>query len=143
MNKKLVASCAVVILGALMTSCLSLDRVDSWLLSKKGSAAINVAGVWDAGPLMGGGWGSANLGQRGDEVFGSIGMYSVTGVVNGENVYLVFLSGSRVYYSAQLSPGKDGSLTGVVVEGALIDTEDARLASKYPITLRKPEPDPR
>lgn len=112
-------------------------------MSKKGTASVNIAGVWDAGPLMGGGWGSANLGQRGNEVFGSIGPYNVTGVVNGDNIYLVFLSGARVYYSAHLNPAKDGSLTGVVVEGALIDTEDARLASKYPITLRKPEPDPK
>lgn len=140
MNKKRITSFVALSLCAFLFSCLSFDKADSWLAGKKGTAGINIAGIWDAGPLMGGGWGSANLGQRGNEVFGSIGPYNVTGVVNGDNIYLVFLSGSRVYYSAHLNPAKDGELTGIVVEGALIDTEDARTANKYPISLKKADP---
>jgi len=72
----------------------------SWLDSKAGKPSIRVDGAWEALEY---GWGGAGrFVQSGNEISGALGSYTVRGVVNGSDVYLVFDSGGWSYYSAVL-----------------------------------------
>jgi hypothetical protein len=123
-------------LCALMFSCLTPHQTNSWLDSRKGVPSINITGEWDAGPLYAGGWGGASIVQNGNTIVGTMGLYNVYGVVNGDDVYLVFKSGAKIYYTGHLKPSKDGSLIGVAAEGAFADEEGGN-ATRYPIIMKK------
>lgn len=56
-------------------------------------------------------WGEGYLRQEGNKISGAIGNYNITGIVSGKIVYLAFLYGGTVYYTARLEMFQD-SLTG-------------------------------
>lgn len=61
---------------------------------------------------------------------GAIGNYVIEGVVSGNKVYLVFLSGGVVYYTARLEMFEDG-----VLRGKYFDSDDKEQANGYPTSL--------
>ena len=127
-------------LATFLSSCLTYSQTNAWLNEQKGVPTINISGGWDAGSVFGGGWGGASIVQNGNEVVGTIGLYNIKGVVNGDNIYLVFTSGARIYYTAHLKPSRDGGFEGVAVEKAIVNTDRAGDAIKHPILLKKYSP---
>ncbi len=137
MNLRSFTSFILLASSVLLVSCLTIPQINSWLDAQKGTPTINVSGGWDAGSVFGGGWGGASMYQSGNEIVGTIGLYNIRGVVNGDNIYLAFTSGAKVYYTALLKPSRDGVLEGVVAEAAIVNTDKARDAVKYPIFMKK------
>lgn len=99
-------------------SCASGPReqieVDQWLNAKSGGEPpkIDITGRWS--DIQGSGmftWGEGYLRQEGNKISGAIGNYNITGIVSGKIVYLAFLYGGTVYYTARLEMFQD-SLTG-------------------------------
>jgi hypothetical protein len=90
------------------------DDLWLWLNTISGGKPpeIDITGKWrdtqGSGLLT---WGEGHLRQEQNKVSGVIGDYNVIGIVSGKIVYLVFLSGGRVYYTARLKMFQD-SLTG-------------------------------
>lgn len=80
---------------------------DRWLSDQSEPAAVNVAGNWISGD-----WGRGWLVQDGRKVRGTLGGYSVRGVVSGQQVYLLIAQGDWYYYSAVLDNPQPGLLTG-------------------------------
>jgi hypothetical protein len=80
---------------------------DNWLSDQSEPAAINIAGNWTSND-----WGRASLSQSGRRVTGTIGSYTVHGVVSGERAYLLVAQGDWYYYSAVLELQRPGLLTG-------------------------------
>jgi hypothetical protein len=81
----------------------------AWLDAQKDPAGINVNGTWDSDE-----WGAFHLlqteGSR--EVSGNGGGYSITGVVSGKRLFMLFSSRRAVDYCAILSPNGENSLIG-------------------------------
>jgi hypothetical protein len=93
---------------------LKQEEINPWLNSISGGkpAEIDVTGKWR--DTQGTGfftWGEGYLRQEKGKISGVIGDYNIEGVVSGKIIYLVFLSGGRVYYTARLEMFQD-SLTG-------------------------------
>ena len=102
-----------VLMLAACTTGLKKDEIDTWLTDISGAnpPAINVEGKWrdaDVDPNTPFGWGKGVFEQEGSRVTGYIGNYNVTGTVSGNKVYLVFLSGGSVYYTARLEMKEAG-----------------------------------
>ena len=105
-------SFTVVLLALLLisaTSCaLKQKDMDPWLDTIAGGkpAEIDITGKWcDAQGAQGSSlfsWGEGHLRQEQNTIRGTIGSYDIKGVVSGKIVYLVFLSGGKVYYTARL-----------------------------------------
>jgi len=122
------------------TASMQDSTMNEWLSSKTDAPAINISGIWDGGYAMGGGWGEARLVQTGREVSGSLGLYDrVTGVVSGQDVYLLISSSStgRIYFTAHLKQAVDGTLQGKAADGAVADGVDAANVIGYPILLKR------
>jgi hypothetical protein len=124
-------------ISLLLSSCLTAGDAREWVRLQKGVKGTNITGNWDSGSFFSGGWGSGHIVQTGMEIVGTMGMYTIEGVVNGDNIYLIFISGNRVYYTGQLKYMPDGTLVGTAVEKAIINTADARDKQKYPIILKR------
>lgn len=137
MNRKVYASFIILVLCGFITSCLTHHQANTWLNAKKGVPTINISGGWDAGSLVGGGWGGATVVQNGNEFFGTMGMYNIKGVVNGDTVYMIFTSGARIYYTGCLKPAQDGTLQGITVENEIIGQNESQNAMKHPIIMKK------
>lgn len=137
MKKTFSIALLLALLCMTVASCLTAGQVATWLESQKGVPTINITGEWDAGWVIKGGWGGVNVVQQGNQVVGTMGLYNVEGVVNGNKIYLVLKSGSRIYYTASLQPDQEGNLVGTVAEKAIIDTKDALGATKYPMIIKK------
>ncbi|OHD71031.1 MAG: hypothetical protein A2W19_08445 [Spirochaetes bacterium RBG_16_49_21] len=137
MNTKILASFILLAQCALISSCLTHYQTNTWLNTQKGVPTINITGGWDAGSVFGGGWGGASIVQNGNEIIGTIGLYNIKGVINGDNIYLIFTSGAKIYYTGHLKPSQDGSLVGITVENAIVDTNGAQNAMKHPIIMKK------
>jgi hypothetical protein len=96
-------------------SCaLKQKDIDPWLNTISGGKPpdIDITGKWR--DTQGTGfftWGEGYLHQEQNKIRGVIGDYNIEGIVSGKIVYLVFLSGGRVYYTARLEIFKD-SLAG-------------------------------
>ena len=106
-----------------MVSCASIhmkqDEIDPWLVEISGDkpAALNVQGRWHDPESEGVfGWGEGDIRQNGNKINGTIGSYSVSGVVSGEVVYVVFYTKGKVYYTAKLSMPESGVLSGKYFE---------------------------
>ncbi len=85
------------------------QQIDSWL-SKSGAEppTIDVTGKWHDAQGSGFlGWGEGYLRQEQNKISGTIGGYDIKGVVSGKTVYLVFLSGGAVYFTARLELSQD------------------------------------
>jgi hypothetical protein len=141
MKKKFIATSIIIALCAISSSCLMIGvtfgGARTWLNSMKGKPGIDITGEWDAGSVFGGGWGGSKFVQNGNEINGIMGLYNVQGVVDGDNVYLVFTSSDRVYYTGHLKPMDKKTMAGLAVEKAIINSEEAKDAQKYPIIMKK------
>lgn len=116
--------------------CLTFEKTNAWLNSQKGVPKINISGDWDAGSIFAG-WGSAIIVQKGNEFYGTLGLYNIKGVINGDNIYYILTSGSKIYYTGSLKYTQSGNLEGLAVEKAIVDTEGAVNATKYPLIMKK------
>jgi hypothetical protein len=133
---KYLAICLVVFT---VYSCVSLSReqTNAWLSTKGGASAINMTGSWDSGGIATGGWGGGNFIQEGQRFYGTMGLYYVDGIVNGDDVYMAISSGAKVYYTARLKKSADGTFAGKAVQEILIDKPEAQNAVTYLIMLKK------
>lgn len=110
----------LVLMSVALISCaagLKKGEIDPWLAEISGgkSPAVDVEGEWqdaDVDPNTPFGWGRGMLEQTNGRIEGRIGNYNITGKVSGNNVYLVFLSGGSVYYTARLEMKEKGLLRG-------------------------------
>jgi hypothetical protein len=98
-------------LGACSTA-LQVTEVDKWLSAKAGSTApvVQVSGEWQDSVYADNtfmGWGAGKFEQSGSTVTGSLGLYIVKGMVSGDKLYLVLMTGGSVYYTATLEMKKD------------------------------------
>jgi hypothetical protein len=104
-------------------SCSSGARkqieVDQWLNTISGGEPpkIDVTGKWhDSERVYIFSWGEGFLRQEQNKISGTIGSYNIKGVISGKIVYLVFLYGGTVYYTARLEMFQD-LLTGNYFKG--------------------------
>jgi hypothetical protein len=88
----------------------------AWLEANREAAAVNVTGVWEGAE-----WGRIPLSQRegGRRIIGTGDGWDVSGVVSGNQVYLLFSHKGKVAFSAKLTADATGALTGVYAPGLL------------------------
>ncbi len=122
----------------LVISCihgtLRQNEIDPWLNTISGGkpAEIDITGKWhDAEGSTFFGWGEGYLRQEGNQVSGAIGNYNIKGLVSGKTVYLVFLSGGSVYYTARLEMFQD------LLTGNYFKAEDKGQTKGYPTSLAR------
>ena len=128
----------IIVLAFLTVSCSGLTQheVITWMDTKTEPPGFNVSGSWQSvNGMLNGGWGNASLTQSEAQVSGTLGLYTVEGRVAGRKLYLMILSGNRVYYTATLEPGKGNTLTGMAYAKILPDDPEARYAERAPIQL--------
>ena len=92
---------------AACSTALQVKEVDKWLSVRAGSTApsINVSGEWQDSVYADNtfmGWGTGRFEQSGSTVTGNLGQYIIKGMVSGNKLYLVLLTGGTVYYTATL-----------------------------------------
>ena len=114
---------------------LKQEEIPNWLseISANEPPAINVTGKWydpNGNPVFG--WGEGYLRQNQNNISGAIGNYIIEGRVSSKKVYLVFLSGGKVYYTARLEMFEDG-----VLNGSYFDAGDIKQAGGYPTSLAR------
>lgn len=116
-----------------LTACaLRQKEIDPWLNTVSGAKPpeIDITGRWR--DTQGTGfftWGEGYLRQEQNRISGVIGDYNIKGIASGKIVYLVFLYGGRVYYTARLEHFKD-SLTG-----NYFSARDKKQVRGYPISF--------
>lgn len=116
-------------------SCaLKQKEIDPWLNTISGGKPpeINIAGKWR--DTQGTGfftWGEGHLRQAQNKISGNIGDYNIEGVVSGKIVYLVFLSRSRVYYTARLEMFQN------LLSGNYFKANDKEQKKGYPTSFTK------
>jgi hypothetical protein len=100
-----------------------------WLDANKGAATLNVTGVWEGGE-----WGRIPLSQRegGRRIIGSGDGWDISGVVSGNEVYLLFSHKGKVGFSAKLTSDGPNLLIGVYAPGLL-----SSASKTHPIRLSK------
>jgi hypothetical protein len=109
-------------------------EIDPWLSTISGGKPpeIDITGRWR--DTQGSGfftWGEGYLKQEQNKISGVIGDYNIKGVVSGKIVYLVFLYGGRVYYTARLELFKD------LLTGNYFKANDKKQKGGYPISFEK------
>jgi len=79
-----------------------------WLDAQKNPAALNVNGDWDSE------FGNLHLSQTSGnrDVNGISGGYTITGVVSGKSLFLLFSMGGSVEYCATLNYDSDSGMIG-------------------------------
>jgi hypothetical protein len=106
----------------MLTVGLSAKNLDTegkaWLDAHNEAAAINVDGVWYAK-----GWGKIFLKQTegSRDLTGTGDGWQITGVVSGEQVFLLFSNHGKVTYSAKLTSEGENSLNGSYSRGFMDD----------------------
>jgi hypothetical protein len=138
-----VVVCLILCLTA-CSSALTYTEVDSWLASKAGSdkAKVDVSGVWEDinknqltfNPWVGvasNDWGKGTFKQKGRDVTGNLDTYMIKGIVSGNTLIMVLMSGSTPYYMAKLDK-IDNELSGTYYY-----PKDKELQGPYPMTLKK------
>ena len=117
-----------------ISSALKQKEIDPWLNTISGGKPpeINVNGKW-RDPQGSGffAWGEGYLHQEQNKITGVIGSYNIEGVVSGKIVYLVFLYGDRVYYTARLEIFKD------LLTGNYFKANDKKQKRGYPASFVK------
>ncbi len=98
-----------------------------WLDSHNSPHRIDVTGRWSSDEF---GWGQ--LTQKGKDVTGYLGDYTIIGVTSGTDLYLAFVYDESVYYFVHMKPGGKNLLTGYYSDTPLIGYSE-----RSPITLRK------
>jgi hypothetical protein len=106
----------LLVLPMLFSGCFSTHARD-WLDSHAVAAIpeISIEGYWTSAE-----WGEGQLYQRGHNVTGSLGGYSVQGVVNRNTAYLVLPSVTYPRFTVVLWYDKTGLLVGNWVRGAIV-----------------------
>ena len=101
----------------------------AWLDANKEPAAVNVTGLWKSDE-----WGRVSLNQRegGRRIIGSGDGWDISGVVSGNDVYLVFFHKEKIAFSAKLRAESPVLLTGVYASGLLSSNSKTK-----PIRLSK------
>jgi len=113
------------------------EEIDPWLDTISGSKSpeIDITGKWyDAQGAQGSSlfnWGEGHLRQEQNKIRGAIGGYDIRGIVSGRIVYLVFLSGGRVYYTARLEIFQD------LLTGNYYKANDKEQRKGYPTSFAK------
>lgn len=128
---------SLILLISMMMSCATTLNYDAWLDAQSMPSQLDVTGKWNAGLSMAGGWGEANLIQKERNVYGTLGLYSIKGVVSKTSLFVKIFSGGHVYYTAKLDANKDGSLSGVAIKGAIVESPEASNADISIITMTK------
>jgi len=105
-----------------------------WLITISGGKPpeIDITGRWR--DSQGTGfftWGEGFLRQEQDKISGAIGDYNIKGIVSGKIVYLVFLSGGTVYYTARLEMFQD------LLTGNYFKANDKEQRKGYPASFAK------
>ncbi len=129
----------LVLISALLFSCKTMSPVktDTWLDGKRDAVAgFNIAGKWDCGPYMEGGWGEGIFTQVGNRVSGTLGPYNVDGIIDGKTFFMAIQGGTKLY-TAKLSLQPDGQLVGTYVFNNLIDGENASGADTKSISMKR------
>lgn len=98
-----------------------------WLDEHGRAASIGVSGTWYSDE-----WGGARLSQSGRTVTGSMGNYSVRGVISGPHAYLLLHSNGWVYYTAIIGRPSHDVLSGFYSSSVPFDVMDQR-----PLELRR------
>jgi len=78
-----------------------------WLAANAGASYIDVSGRWHADS-----WGGAMLTQTANKITGTIGDYTVNGVVKGRVVYLALSEDRWIYYTIIAKLTSSGALEG-------------------------------
>jgi hypothetical protein len=122
-----------------VTSCaLKQKEINPWLntISGEKPPEVDITGKWR--DTQGDGmftWGEGYLHQEQNKIRGVIGSYTISGVVSGKMVYLVFLYGNRVYYTARLEFFKN------LLTGNYFSARDKKQRKGYTTSFIKvPEP---
>ncbi len=107
-----------------------------WLITISGGKPpeIDITGKWHDAHAQGSywfGWGEGYLRQEQNKISGAIGSYNIIGVVSGKIVYLVFLSGGTVYYTARLEMFQD------LLTGNYFKANDKEQRKGYPASFAK------
>ncbi len=113
---------------------LRQNEIDPWLNTISGGkpSEINITGKWhDAEGSTYFGWGEGYLRQEQNKITGAIGNYNIKGVVSGKTVYLVFLSGGNVHYTARLEMSQD------LLTGNYFKATDKEQKKGYPTSLAR------
>ena len=95
---------------------------------------MDITGKWHDAHAQGSywfGWGEGYLRQEQNKINGAIGSYNIIGVVSGKTVYLVFLSGGRVYYTARLEMFQD------LLTGNYFKADDKEQKRGYPASFAR------
>jgi hypothetical protein len=127
----------ILLLMSCRTSAVNTPNYEAWLGAQNSPSQMDVSGKWDAGDAWSGGWGEANLIQEGRNVYGTIGLYSVKGVVSQTTLFLEFISNGYVYYTAKLDGKDDGSLSGMAFKEAIAESPETAKGEIYAITMKR------
>jgi len=119
------------------TSAVNTPNYEAWLGAQNLPSQMDVSGKWDSGDFLSGGWGNANLLQQGRNVFGTLGLYSVKGVVSQKTLFLELISKGYVYYTAKLEMKNDGSLTGIAIKDAIVESPETAKGEIYIINMKR------
>ena len=142
---------SLLIASLLMLSCthftLQVAEVDSWLIEKAGdkTPTVNISGKWQDwetdynydekrfNPFgWGTGWGKGAFDQKGKNITGIMGVYVIKGIVSGNRVYLVFISGGSVHYTANFEMIGDNELLGTYYSSS-----DIQQSKPYPMGFKR------
>ncbi len=113
---------------------LKQNEIDPWLNTISGGEPpkLDITGKWhDAEGSTFFGWGEGYFRQEGGKINGAIGKYNIKGVVSGKTVYLVFLSGGVVYYTARLEMFQD------LLTGNYFKADDKEQRKGYPTSFAR------
>jgi hypothetical protein len=137
--KNIILGLSILLILSLMScrTTVNAPTYEAWLNAQNMPSQLDVSGRWDAGGSMSGGWGEGILIQQGRNVYGSIGLYSVKGVVSGTSLFVGFISRDYVYYTAKLDMKNDGSLSGVAVKGAIAESLATARGEIYGIIMKR------
>ncbi|MEO6847411.1 MAG: hypothetical protein ABI443_07775 [Chthoniobacterales bacterium] len=134
--KKIVPILLAISALAMLPSCVTTKAIarnkstsEQWLASQhKAQPRINVTGTYTSVVYH---WGGAQLAQNGSQVTGTIGSYTLHGVVRGTHVYLLAVNGGLNKYSMILNAKGDN------LQGAFSDSIPFSIQDAEQITLEK------
>ena len=118
-------------------SCaINQKEIDQWLNTISGGKPpeLDITGKWR--DTQGSGffaWGEGYLHQEQNKIRGAIGSYDIKGVISEKIVYLIFLSGGKVYYTARLEVFQD------LLTGNYFKANDKEQKKGYPTSFVKTE----
>lgn len=125
--KKLSCFTVIVVLAVCAGACsggLRAVNGSDWLASKATEPpGMNISGDWNSRS-----WGLVTIKQEGSKISGEGDGWPMKGVISGKRAYLVFFDKrvKKVYYTAQLQPGKENALVGHYSKYAFIGEKGAR-----------------